>query len=102
MNKRKFARVMALHRDGVPKEVCTQCIISMCNSPLDSVLWIDKFYREIYDKLVEELKCSNCQVLHPGKLILVDKVIGKSRCIKCGRFIPPTISANELREGESI
>jgi hypothetical protein len=56
MNKRKFARVMALHRDGVPKETCAQCIIGMSSSAEESVIWLNKFYSNIYEAKVKELE----------------------------------------------
>jgi len=48
MNKKQFARVTSLYRDGVTPQVCITAIMAMSRSDTEAAIFIDKFYSNIY------------------------------------------------------
>jgi len=46
MNKKKFARVLSMYRDGVNERVCIESIMDLSSSHTQAAAWIGKFYYE--------------------------------------------------------
>jgi len=44
MNKKKFARIQALYRDGVARPICVASILNMSKTTTEAAVWVDKFY----------------------------------------------------------
>ena len=52
MNKKKFARVISLYRDGASIRVCVELIIGMSTSDMMASIWIDKFIEKLLTGLI--------------------------------------------------
>ena len=55
MNKKKFARILSMYRDGVNERACIESIMDMSSSHTQASIWIGKFYYEtlLKPKLME-------------------------------------------------
>ena len=56
MNKKQFARIKALYKDGVSKVVCITSIIEMSKSHTEAAIFIDRFFEHLLRTLSLELR----------------------------------------------